>query len=318
MDYSRILTRSFEVTWKHRAMWLFGILLALFGGGGGGGGGFPTGAGGNSGNRGADSFPNQFPQLTSIDWGAVSGIIAVVICVVLILAIVGIILRLISRGALVGLVDELESSQTTPSVGRGFRIGWSRLRSLLGIAILINLPLTLFGLILLALAALPVLGALTARGDLQFNQILAMGGMSSLLFLLCAILCLAGIGLVIKPIYEFIVRACVVGEHNAMDSIREGWRIVRLNLGSVVVLYILQIALGIGFGIAMIPVALILIGIPVVVGLVIYFLANAPMVAIIVGVIVGIPMVLILIWISGLYRAFETTMWTEGYLHAAK
>ena len=31
MDYGKILTHSFEVVRRHRALWLFGILLALFG-----------------------------------------------------------------------------------------------------------------------------------------------------------------------------------------------------------------------------------------------------------------------------------------------
>lgn len=49
MDTLRIIRRSFEITWLYRALWVFGILLALptprgggnnAGGGGGGGSSF--------------------------------------------------------------------------------------------------------------------------------------------------------------------------------------------------------------------------------------------------------------------------------------
>lgn len=319
MDYSMILTRSFQMIWKNRALWVFGILLALFGGGGGSlPSGFPGGSIGNGVPSGGNTFPGPTPQVPSSDWNAIVPIIAAVVCVILILAVVGVALRLISRGALIGLVNELEVKQSIPTVRRGFRIGWNRFGSLLGIAILINLPLVLLALILLALVALPFLGALSASGNVQFDQILAMGGMSSVLFLICAIFCLAGLGFLLKPIYEFIVRACVISDLGAMNSIREGWRVVRANLGGVVVLYLLQIAVGIGFGILMIPVTIVLIAIPAVIGAVLFFAANASPIAIIVGIIVGIPVLLILLWISGLYRAFESTLWTEGYLQAAK
>ena len=47
MDHFKILRRAFQLTWSYRALWMFGILLALTtassgvnsGGGGGGGGG---------------------------------------------------------------------------------------------------------------------------------------------------------------------------------------------------------------------------------------------------------------------------------------
>ena len=64
MDYTKILTRSFEVVRRNRALWLFGILLALFGGGGGGGGGFPGGGTGGSGRTGpTGGLPFNFPNI---------------------------------------------------------------------------------------------------------------------------------------------------------------------------------------------------------------------------------------------------------------
>ena len=39
MDHVKILKRALDTTWRYRALWIFGIILALTTGGGSGGGG---------------------------------------------------------------------------------------------------------------------------------------------------------------------------------------------------------------------------------------------------------------------------------------
>ncbi len=315
MDYGKLLTRSFEITRKYRALWLFGILLALFGGGGGvrGNFGFPGNVPGG-GRQGGDGLPTPPRELLD----ALPLIVTLLVCVIIVWIIVGIVLRLLSRGALIGLVQELEANQTTPTVRRGFSIGASRFWSLLGIALLINIPLVVLSIALVLLSALPLvaalLGAAARGGSEDFGLLLAAGVLGWLALFCCVILFLILLGLAVHLLYEFIVRACVIANRGALDSIREGYRLVRANLGNAIVLYIFVIAIGIGFGLLMIPVALVLIGIPIGVGIVIYALANSAGAALLAGILIGIPMLLILLFISGLYRAFESTLWTEGYL----
>jgi hypothetical protein len=319
MDYSRILTRSFEVIWKHRVLWLFGILLALVGGGSGGGSaqfGFPSVPSTNDGRNG--TVPFTPPTLPPIDLQGLVPVIIAIGCGILLLIVVAIVLRFVCRGALIGLVNELESNQTLPAAGHGFRIGFSKLWSLLGIALLINLPLALLSLLLLGLAALPIVGALISSGGRQgLEGIIAAGGIASLLVLCCVAFFLFLLQLVIYPFYEFMQRACVAGNRGAMDSIREGYGLVRKNLGGVFVFYILGIAIGIAFGILMIPVVLVLFVILFGAGVVAYFAANSITTAIVIGAIVAIPVFLILLFISGIYQAFVSTYWTEGYLAVA-
>lgn len=293
---------------------MFGILLALVGGGGGGGQiGFPSSPGTGGGRNGVAPFtPPTFPQF---DFAALVPILVAIGIGILLLMIVAIVLRFVCRGALIGLVHELEANQAAPTVSRGFRIGFSRFWSLLGIAILINLPLALFTLLLLGLAALPIIGALLSSGGRQgLEGIIAAGGITSLLILCCVIVILFAIYVVLYPIYEFMQRSCVVGNRGAMDSIREGFQVVRGNLGGVFVLYILAIAVGIAFGIVMIPLMLVLLAILVGAGFAAYFIANSLTTAIIVAAIVAIPIVLVSIFISGIYHAYVSTYWTEGYL----
>ncbi len=315
MDYGKLLTRSFEITRRYRALWIFGVLLALFGGGGGGGGGgnfsFPGNPGGG---RGGNNVPTLPPAIAD----ALPLIVAVLVCALILWIIGGIVLRLLSRAALIGLVQELEANQTVPTVGRGFSIGASHFWSLLGIALLINIPLAIFSIALTLLAALPflvsLLGVLSRGGSEDFGALLLAGGLGSIVLFCCVILFLILLGLTVQLFYEFIVRTSVIKNRGVLDSIREGYRLVRTNLGSAIVLYILVIAIGIGYGIGMAIVALILLGIPIGLGILIYSIANSAGLAVLVGFIVGIPMLIILIFLSGLYRTFESTLWTQGYL----
>lgn len=317
MDYGKLLTRSFEITRKYRALWLFGILLALFSGGGSGNfgnlGNFGGGGGnGRGGAGGLPTIPSSVMQMLGV-------ILVAIACVALIWLILSIILRFVSRGALIGSVQELEASTTTPTVRRGFSLGASRFWQLLGIALTINVPLFIVSFALILIAALPVIASIMPMisAGQSFEQIggVFVGGMLGSLLLICCVgILLWIVGLVVTPFYEFFVRECVIQKRGVFDSIRAGYRIVRANVGNVAVLYILIIGIGIGFGIAMLVVSLILIGIPVAIAVAVGIAANSATPAVIVGLVIGIPMLLILLFINGLYRAFESTLWTEGYL----
>jgi hypothetical protein len=316
MDYSKILKRAFEITRKYRALWLFGILFALFGGGGGGNFNFNFPSGGDRGT--GDFVP---PSLRQITQEMILVIVGVVACVAIIWILLSIILRFVSRGALIGLVRELETNQTTPTVRRGFDIGFSRFWSLLGIGLIVNIPLFIVSVGIVLMAIVPLIASIVPLASLGSgrapSELIALGIfgiIGSTALLCCVALFLMLIGLVIHPFYEFFVRECVIRKRGAMDSIREGYRIVRAKLKDVAVLYIILIGIGIGFGIVMIPVTLVLIGIPVGAAVLVGIVANSITPAIVVGLVIGIPMLLVLLYISGLYRTFESTVWTEGYL----
>jgi hypothetical protein len=324
MDYGKILARAFDIARKYRALWLFGILLALFGGSSGGGNfNFGNYGGGSSGRGGTPGGLDGFPTLPSLPRGseqAIAIIIGAVACFAVAWILLAIILRLISRAALIGLVQELETQDTKPSIGRGFTIGADRFRSLLGVALTINLPLVLFSLGLVLVAALPLILVLvpmmsSLRGAPSSVVGMALAGIFvSIAFLCCIAIVLMLIQIVINPFYEFIVRKCVVDKTGAMDSIREGFGIVRKNLGRVAVLYVLVIAVRIGYGIVMIPVVLVLIAIPAGAGLLTYLLAKSFIPALLVGGILAIPFLLVMLLISGWFHVFDSNVWTLGYL----
>lgn len=317
MDYGKILARAFDITLKHRALWLFGVLFAIFGGSGGN---YNFGSFDGSGFPGDGRGGDVFPTLPANFWQNLTLIILLACCVVVVLTLVSIVARFVSRGALIGLVHELETAGTTPTVRRGFSIGVERFGSLLGIGLVINIPLMIFSFAIVIVALLPMILAilpLIEAGRTSTDElwgVFAASIFGSIVMICCAALLLIVIQLVVRPFYEFIVRVCVIDQRGVMDSLREGYRLVRENLGNVAVLYVLIIGVGIAFAILMVIVTLVLLGIPIGVAVAVGLAAESWQAAIILGICLGIPMVLAIIFISGLYQVFEFTLWTEGYL----
>ena len=112
MDHIKILKRAFHITFDYRALWIFGVFLALTtsiqrgngnggGGGGGGGGGFlPSG-------HLADL---HFPSITAQAINSILSIILLLSCLFFIFILAFVILRYVSETALIRMVDRYETS----------------------------------------------------------------------------------------------------------------------------------------------------------------------------------------------------------------
>lgn len=317
MDYGRIVTRAFEITWKYRALWLFGFLLALMGEGASI---TPFNYDFNSRDFTNQSIaPGAIPGMPAIPWNMIVVGAGVVVCVILIWAVLAIIVRLISRGAVIGLVNELETSQTTPTVRHGFDLGTDHFGPLLGIALWINVPLTIVSLVLLLLGAAPLIASIIAviqagRSDSSLVGLGITGLLGSIALLCCVVLLLVIVKFVIYPFYQFFIRACVIGQRSATDSIREGYRLVRANLGSVAILYILTIVLNFAFGVVVLLLGLIFAGIALLPAFAIGMASQSATFGVITGIVIGLVLLLVWLLIFGVYIVFESTIWTEGYL----
>lgn len=126
IDYSAILSRSFEITKRYKWLWVYGLVLAIFGAGGGGGGGSSTSSSGGIPKR----MPEQLPEKTAQVLGQATDafrtwvdsvppskwIILVLGFVLLILFFVaaGLVLKAWAKGALItGLAEADEGREVT-------------------------------------------------------------------------------------------------------------------------------------------------------------------------------------------------------------
>ena len=322
MDTIRILRKSFEITWLYKALWVFGVILALTSPGGGGGNGGGNGGGGGGSMVGPDLAGAWNPSaLLDLNPAALTAIIVAAMVFSIALAVLFTIGRVVSETAVIRMVDLYEATGEKLSVGQGFRLGWSRAAfRIFLIDLLLGLGAFLVILVVLSLTLVPLLGFRTGNDAVGF-----VGGMTTALLMAFTILLIIVIVVVLAVLLQFFHRAAVLENLGVFASIRRGWAVMRAHLGDTLVLALLLFALGLALAIVIIPVALILMmggaalsGIPGLLagGLSSLFLeGEAPVV---VGVIVALPIFLLIVilpmlFISGLTKVFTANAWTLAY-----
>ncbi len=319
MDHLKILKRAFAITLNYRVLWVFGIILALTASNGGSpnsrasfdadGGGAPgTGPG----------WPGELSQ------EVITALIAVgvaLLCLIILLVVVGTIARYVAETSVVKLVDRYEASGEQLSLREGFRIGWSRtaLRLFL-MDLLVGVPFFLAFLLLLLVAAAPLLVWLTESQGLRVIGTLATIGLAMFVIFLTVL-----VGVALGVLQNFFRRACVLEDLGVVDAVRRGWDVVRQRPGDVALMALILFTIGLAFTILTLPLALLLmvaaaviVGLPaLLVGSVVALFAGPPA-GIIAGVVLGLPPFILILtvplaFVGGLWQVFLSSIWTLSY-----
>ena len=317
MDFVKILKRSFAITVRYRALWLFGFILALAGGGGGGnfnpGGSSSYRAGGNG---GGPSGPTPGPYPGGPQWlevGTILLIVAAIVAFIILIVTVLMILQALARTAIIGMVDEVEETEQT-SVRSGFRILWSRR----GLNLLLIEALTAIAWIIVA-PAMVITALLPGALVLTGNVVLIVGGvLAAGILLLIVIAILTIVGVVFSMVMEIVRRECVLGEKGVLESIRDGILTVRYHLADVGLMWLLMTGISIAWSIVMIPAGIICLILGLLIGgppaLLAYALFHSWMAAVVIGApLFLITMILPLAFVNGLYLVFQSSAWTLTY-----
>lgn len=336
MDHSTIIKRAATITRRHRALWLFGFLVALTGGGSGGFGGSSnySGNGGDFGGApGAElRWPEGLPGRAFVDqlvqelsqrgqglhfdpanpgW-VLAGL--VLICGgLLLLVLLAIGLNYVARAALMRMVDQIEARGESPGIGLGFELGWS-LRTLR--LFLLELLLGLLALVVmvpvLLLAIVPV-GLLI--GSEQANSL----GLLIAVGLACLGLPLALALLVLwRLMSQMWSREVVVGNAPIGAAVADAWGLLRAQPMPLLLMWLIMLLLYLGFGVVMVPVLILLLGIAAAaaigVGAAIFSAAGSALGALAAALPVFLFLLLVpLLILSGIYKVFESSAWTLAW-----
>lgn len=301
MDIGRIFTRSLELMWQYKFLWIFALVMGL------------TSAGISGPN-----FSSQFNRSNNLFDFRVEPMLvvfAIIIGLVMALMWLGLIFyfRFVARGALVDTVRAAEQ-QMQPTLRAAWQSGRKFYARLLGLGLLINVPLALGSIILILLGLTPLLTQIIARRG--------FGGMAARDFMLymlatllpfgCVIACLIILGVVIHPIYEMAVRVIVLEDLPTRQGLRRGIERTRAQSGNVLVVYLLLIGARFGYGMltALVMVPLSVFGIIGVLGI---FRDNWNALLVI-GLLALIPLWLFVGALEGIFQLFESNVWTEAYL----
>lgn len=311
MDYSLILKRSWGYMWRYRALWLFGMLLALttvsglyF---------IPGNTSQSTDGDGVtiqltedkqmtfpgDSFKIEFDDLEGATFlvkdkgrwqelhdvweyfpkeipDGIMAIFVLLIVEIVVIALIATILRYVSEASLIQMVNTAEKTGERFGVGQGFRLGWSKTAwRLFLIDLVVYLPVILFFILLFGLAFSPL--ALWTSG----NTVAGVAGTVVSVGMLVVVIMLAVIiGIVLSPVLMVFRRACAIEQIGPLASIVRGFQLVRSQPLEVFITWLIWMGVRILATVALMPLLLVLL--------------PLMLVAIVIGVLIGaVPLIVV-------------------------
>lgn len=308
MNYSHLINRAFQITWRHKVLWIFGILLALTSGGSGGGGG------GSGGNGSMPSLPSQFPVLGPAEWQMISALILVCCCIFLVAIVIGTIVRYVARAALYRAVDQIEEMGVAPKWREAFRLGWSnRSFRMWLLDLIVGIPFFIVAMMLLLLGATPLLLLTVDNSAAKALGVIAAIGLE-LLILLLIMVAASALGL----LGQFWSREIALADRSVGQALAMGYAVVRSRLKDSALTWLMLFGLGLAYGMASIVLVFILVGIGLAVGfgigLPLYAVTKSVGWAVAMGMLPFIAILAVpLIFVQGLWLTFESSAWTLAY-----
>ncbi len=348
MDHIKILKRAWYILWSYRALWIFGLILALAGAGSHGNLNSSSQSQTNSPSS-QQTLPKDFhsgyaefaqglgslfhqglaqagiteAQLPTLIWIAV---IFVLMGLALAIVIAG--ARYVAETAVIRMVDEYESTGTKMTIRQGFRTGWSRTSwRLFLINLLVSLPL-IFGFVLLL--ALAVIVFVAFNHGSQQTAILSIIASVALLFLVFIVVAIVSIFLAL--LRNFFWRVCALENVGVRESLRRGFQMVRDNWKNVGIMWLVMIGLGIVWAVVSILALLLTLPVVAITGVIAALVAIIPAVLVggltsivlpgwlpwIVGIVFVLPLFLVIAFspwllLGSWQTVFTSTVWTLVY-----
>jgi hypothetical protein len=323
MDHTQILRRAWELTWRYRVLWVFGILLALTTSRGSGNNGFQYSLGRDDlfAPGGPLFGPGTPPRIPAEIVGTLIAIGIGLACLALVLVVISLVVRYVAETALIRLVDDHETTGERRRVGEGFRLGWSRTAwRLFLIDLLIGVPVAVVFVVLFLVALAPLLLWFARRDTVGSVGVLATIGMV-VLFIWLAV----AVAVVLTLLVRFFRRACALDGLGVVESIRHGFGVVRDHFRDVAIMWLIMVGVSLGAGVLFFLAAILLVALGLLAGavpaLVVGGLASMVSEGVlpwILGILVGAPvfflvLVLPLLFLSGLFEIFKSSVWTLTY-----
>lgn len=248
MDYGQIISQGWKITWNNKFLWLLGFFAAV------------TSSRANS---------STFNYTRQINIGgfrpgqgeSLGSALVALLCFALVVWFILLVVGLVAKGGLISVVDQIDSGKKL-TITDAFSAGTEKIWPILGMNILLFLPL-----IVLVMAVLSLMGFALWQAMIEVLSSNALRGVTGSsgsqndfetarseldLFLVYFIL-VCCVSLLITAFLQFInafaYRGIMLHNMGVIQSISHGWQVVKQNFGEVLVLSILFLLIGIGYGI---------------------------------------------------------------------
>jgi hypothetical protein len=301
MNYGQILSKAWKIIWKHKILWLFGVLAGCAASGSGGSGA-SGGAGGGSGSNftvqpGTHDFITSSVQQGIEDFFGFLSSVPVWIWVVLAvgLFVVGFILSILflmvgslgQAGVIkgTGMADAAELDAPALSFGTIF----NALKPHYWKVFLLQIGYRVAGFILTLILFVPLILLTICTCCLGLLLVIPIGWLINLLL-------------------DFTTIAIVEEELGIFEAIGRAWQVITRNLGPVIVMFLI---LGVGGLIValIISAPLLIIPVPLMANLVLTG-ARSITVGLVITVLLSLVLIPVLIFLGGVLRAYILAAWT--------
>jgi hypothetical protein len=279
MDYFDIIKKSYQLTIKHKFLWLFGIIVSL-----------ATGI-----FRG---FSYSFNATCISNYTGSEMLLLFTLFILLILAFIA--LAYTSQAGLIVGFSKLSSGSTT-NFKDSFETGIHKIWRIIGLQILISIGI----IVSLIILGVPV-GLLVASHSYVIAIVLGI-----ILFIACMFF-----WIILGFIYPYSLRMVVLEKKGVFTSIRESLHFCRDNFLNVFVMYLLAYAVSIGYGVALMIAAGLVGALLFIIGYGIWL--ASPLTAAIYGSLSFIIFVFALVLVGAIYTAFNSGLFTITYLRLKK
>ena len=317
MNYTTIFKEALSTFWRHKSLWIFGIVITLLGQGEYSFSinyreSYPAGQGGLPSMPGSDLLikilDNPIPYI--IGFGLLS----------LMFWIITSLIGWWSQSALISMVDDIDQNGST-SINHGWNTGKQRAVPLTIIAVLFALPKALINLPVLAggiwwfsqfsdLYKDMLLGRTPSPEEMQtvFEPIMS----NIFLGFACIVplVCIGGIlGWFLGLLNKVTARSFVLENLTIVSSIKRGWKITRKNLGNILLNGIVLIIIGVIFGwVAAIPA--LLLWVPVARAILHQSWSTTTTIA---AIVMGFYFLFVVVGLGGILTSFNSILWTKLY-----
>ena len=305
-NFGEVLSRAWQLIWRHKILWIFGILAGCGQGGGGGN----SGGGRNFewGTQGPDLPPQVMRWLEIIEENLMT-FVGVGIAIICLIWVIGIFLGTIGRIGLIRGASQADNGTENLIFGQLFSESLPYFWRVFGLSLIVAIPILV---VFAAVFAGLIVFAISASGGSD----VAVVSLIALVPLIIACVCiLVPVMIVIRLIVRQAERAIVLENMPLFPALSRGWDVFRANLGPILVMAIILFVIGLvaGFVIA-IPVFIIVF--PTMLAFIAGEAQNTtPLILMGIGLCLYIPVSLLL---NGIAMAYTESAWTLTYMRLTR
>jgi len=304
-NFGEVLTKAWQIIWKHKVLWIFGILAGCGQGGGGGN----SGGGGNTGfnfNNPSTNLPPQAMQWLDTIEQNIRTYVAIAIALICVIWIITIFLSTVGKVGLIRGTSLADTGEEKLIFGQLFSESMPYFWRVLGLTLILALPVFILAVGGAAFAIFAIAGV--AAGGSGNESLAALGIIPIMIGCVCLLI---PVMFVLRMIFRQAERAVVLEDLAVLPSLSRGWEVFRANLGPIIVMAIILAIIGFAAGL-IITIPILLVVFPTV-----FTFAMgqgetySPLIFMGICLCIYIPVALVL---QGIATAYVESAWTLTYM----